>query len=288
LDERLRESSNADQVVLNICGLLARDGRDRLPLVSKPSFLRPSALRRMIPLVYRHVRVADDIERAGKGVYSPNTRDHAQEFRGGLLTRLEESDDAAATYVLRELLAEDVLASHHDWIRHLLNDRLATDAEMPAWEPRDVRTFANDFETDPKTDRDLFRIICNRLRDIKYGVEKSDNSLREEVQTGGDEYVLRRFLARKLNEWSRQRYTIPQEEEIDLKQRPDLRAENPRTDPCQSRSNGPRIGPLKPCWSGWKANSLVNTYGPTTRGTAFTSLVQTAANRIGRATEVSV
>ena len=72
----------------------------------------------------------------------------------------------------------------------------------------------------------------NRLTDIKDDVEHSDNSLREEVQHGADEYVLRRWLARKLAERARQRcYTIPQEEEIDQKERPDLRAENPHTAP---------------------------------------------------------
>ena len=42
---------------------------------------------------------------------------------------------------------------------------------------------------------------------------------------------VRRWLARKLNERSRQRYTIPQEEEIHQEERPDLRAENPHTEP---------------------------------------------------------
>ncbi len=42
---------------------------------------------------------------------------------------------------------------------------------------------------------------------------------------------LRRWLARKLNERSRKRYTVPQEEEIDQQEKPDLRLENPKTDP---------------------------------------------------------
>lgn len=73
--------------------------------------------------------------------------------------------------------------------------------------------------------------MLNRLTDIKDDVEHSDNSLREEVQNGADEYVLRRWLARKLQERARQRYTMPQEEEIDQEERPDLRAENPHTTP---------------------------------------------------------
>jgi hypothetical protein len=48
---------------------------------------------------------------------------------------------------------------------------------------------------------------------------------------GCEETELRRWLARKLKERARARYTIPQEEEIDQALRPDLRAENPATDP---------------------------------------------------------
>ena len=40
-----------------------------------------------------------------------------------------------------------------------------------------MRRFAEDYEIDPKTDRDLFRIVCHRLSDIKHDVEQADNSL---------------------------------------------------------------------------------------------------------------
>src|SRR5205823_12195825 len=43
------------------------------------------------------------------------------------------------------------------------------------------------------------------------------------------EAELRKWLQRKLRERARGKYTVPQEAEIDLQQRPDLRLENPRT-----------------------------------------------------------
>ena len=86
-----------------------------------------------------------------------------------------------------------------------------SEADYRAWDPADIRMFARDHETDPRTDAELFRIILNRLTDIKNDVEKSDNSLREEVPRKCEEFVLRRWLARKQNERSRQRYTVPQE-----------------------------------------------------------------------------
>jgi hypothetical protein len=145
--------------------------------------------------------------------------------------RLAQSEDASATARLQELVGENDLAGKRDWILHLLDERHMKNADPSAWDPTDIRVFTRDHETDPKIARDLFGIIIHRLMDIRNDVERSDNSLREEVRVGADEYVLRRWLARKLNERSRHRYTIPQEEEIDQERRPDLRAENPKTDP---------------------------------------------------------
>jgi len=152
-------------------------------------------------------------------------------FRDGLLERLAGSEDHHATEALKALLATPETAHLRDWILHLLDQRLQREADHLPWTAEDVRIFMRDHEIDPKTDTDLFQIVCKRLADIKHDVERSDNSLREEVHSDNTEPVLRRWLARKLSERSRGRYTIPQEEEIDQKRRPDLRIENPCTNP---------------------------------------------------------
>jgi len=231
IEERLRDCPTADAVVLGICGMLGDEMDSRLPFVGHPDYHKPSALVRLIPLVYRHIRPEDDINRIDDGPYTPTTRDNASRFRNGLLDQLAQSDDPVATASLRALVGRDELATHQDWILHLLDERIVSEADYQAWEPAAMRVFAHDYETDPRTDAELFRIILNRLADIKNDVERSDNSLREEVQRGATENGLRRWLARKLEERSRQRYTIPQEEEIDQEERPDLRAENPNTAP---------------------------------------------------------
>jgi hypothetical protein len=231
LEERLPVCLTADDVVLNICDMLEGDVRRHLSFVAHPDYLRPSALVRLIPLVYRHIRPAEDIDRSDGESYSATPRDEAARFRSGLLTRMANSDDPDATSSLRELSAHPDLSASRDWILHLIDERMVSAADYRPWDPADIRVFAQEYETDPRTDAELFRIIFNRLTDIKNDVEKSDNSLREEVPRKCEEFVLRRWLARKLNERSRQRYTVPQEGEIDQKQRPDLRAENPRTPP---------------------------------------------------------
>jgi len=231
LEERLRDRPTADAVVLGICGMLDDAMRPRLPFVRRPDYDKPSSLVRLIPLIYRHIRPADDIDRSRGGPYTPTARDNAARLRSRLLDRLAKNEDPAAAASLRALSGREELAVHRDWLLHLLDERMVSDADCPAWEPADIRVFADDYETDPRTDADLYRIVLNRLADIKNDVERSDNSLREEVPFRADEYVLRRWLARKLTERSRNRYSVPQEEEIDQEERPDLRAENSSTEP---------------------------------------------------------
>ena len=71
------------------------------------------------------------------------------------------------------------------------------------------------------------KVACRRLNELKNDVEKADNSIRNEMQKEDDERKLRIWIARKLQERSRNRYVVPQEEEIDRRERPDLRIEKP-------------------------------------------------------------
>lgn len=224
--EKLREicipSAESDTLVNQICACLQGERGDQYPLLKNPDYLHPDALREFIPLVYRHVRIEEDINRAGTGAYSPEARDDAQRFRGMLLDSLSRSSDPTATETLRLIALDPALLPVRDWILNLLDQRLEREADPLPWTPTDLRSFALEHETDPKNDKELFAIACKRIRELKLNVEKSSNSLRDELHRDQKEIHLRRWLARKLNERSRNRYNVPQEPEIDLKQRPDL------------------------------------------------------------------
>jgi len=223
-----------DQTMTRLCAALngSLGGFEAVPAISNPDYATPIHLRRFIPFVFRHIKPRDDIERAGTGVYSTGERDWAEDFRNGLLIRLSALQSEEARRVLSELIGDPALSDVRDWAAHLLDDLTKKLADSRPWTANDVRCFSAEYERDPKTDGDLFKIACDRFDDIKRDVEESDNSLREELRADDDELALRRWLARKLNERSRQRYTVPQEEEIDLRQRPDLRMENPKTPPA--------------------------------------------------------
>jgi hypothetical protein len=183
----------------------------------------------LVPLVYRHIRPGDDVDRVSGGVYTPVARDDAQDFRNGLLQRFAQLDDPEVLPVLKELSNIPELSAHREWIYHLIEQYVSRKADLIPWSAANVRTFAKEFEIDPRNDTELFRIACWRLEEIKHKVEKTDNSLRYEVLQGWNEAKLRAWFQQKLIAENRGRYTIPQEEEIDQQQRPDLRFENPRT-----------------------------------------------------------
>jgi len=188
-------------------------------------------MRRFVPLIYRCVRPQDDIDRTGGGTYSPGARDFAQEFRNSLLERFVAVANPATETVLEAFLTEPDLAHLGDYIRHLLDKHVEQFSEGPAWRMADIRIFARDYERAPQSDRDLFRIGLHRLGDLKAWVERGENSPREEVHPDGDEMAFRRWLARRLDEQAKCRYSVPQEWEIDGKARPDLRLTVPGITP---------------------------------------------------------
>jgi len=225
LEQVLSKTETNKQIMVQICAILGTERLRRAPILDNPSYITPRHCQRFIPLVYRNIKPSQDIDHSDKA----ENRYCAQMFRDALLQRLSQSEDEQAVDVLNELLHVPELTNRHDWILHLLDEQVERQADLSPWTVNDVRIFMRDYEIDPKTDSDLFRIACRRLTDIKHDVEKSDNSLREEMRSDNDEPVLRRWLARQLTDRSRNRYTVPQEEEIDQEKRPDLCIDNPQT-----------------------------------------------------------
>lgn len=222
LVQYLAESRDPADLMVRLCSELRDEHHSKGPRIQSPSYLQPKPLRELIPLVYRYVDPAEDIHRAGSGTFTPGPRDHAQDFRDSLLRRLAGLPHASASAVLEEFAEVGALALQRDWILHLLDQRRRRLADGAPWLPVDVRTFAVEFECEPRSEADLFCIANRRLSDLKDYVETDDHSPRNELRDNDIEARLRSWLARNLDQRSRNQYTIPQEEEVPLGN-PDLR-----------------------------------------------------------------
>ncbi|MFZ2630073.1 MAG: hypothetical protein WA081_14195 [Desulfosalsimonadaceae bacterium] len=225
LQQILPKIPNADDLMIRLCDALHDDSRKLISSIPFPDYAKPTHLRACIPIIYRHIHPDKDVTHVGG--YTPTPRDHARRFRDSLIERLSQSESAEADDVLHEFLHESLFVPHRDYILHLLDKRAERQADSQLWNPEDIPAFAKEYETDPKTDQDLFKIACRRLHEIKNDVEKADKSIRFEMHKEYDERKLRIWLASKLQERSRNRYMVPQEEEIDRRERPDLRIERP-------------------------------------------------------------
>lgn len=218
-------TQESDALMLRLCAFMSdrygvRYGGDQ------SSAIEPAVLLRFIPLVYRHIRPSEDIDRFNQGTYSPGWRDHAQDLRSGLWEKLNNYSGAEADIALRTLLDDPIVVDSHDWILHLLDSRKGLRADDTAWQPSDIRMFTELHYSEPRSDYQLFRRINRLLSDIKNHIELPDNAAnRLQVRIGDKEEVFRGFLKRKLEERSRDWFVVTQESEIDLKQKPDISVE---------------------------------------------------------------
>lgn len=93
-------------------------------------------------LMHRFIRVAEDIERANMGVYSPTLRDNAQEARDRLFNMLVEVPGPEAYAAIKALEAEHPESSYRRWMAIRARARATMDADEPAWTVERVRDFA--------------------------------------------------------------------------------------------------------------------------------------------------
>lgn len=232
LEERGRNEADAARDSANfmvvLCSVLRGDiAVEWLPRIAAPDHLCAPHAARFICLVYRFVDPSYDVIHAAGEPYTPGQRDDAQSYRSAILTRLSEMPDPEAEGALRSLLSLPECASDHDWIRHLIDERLERMADGAAFHARDIPNFERHNEAIPRSSSDLFRTVQRRLAAIKHDVEKADQSLRMSVREGDREVHLRRFIALELGRRSQQCYTAPQESVIQNEERLDIRVENP-------------------------------------------------------------
>jgi hypothetical protein len=224
-------SEGANELVVRLCAVMhgRHDGQNQF---RNPSYIKPKALARLISLVHRYVREAEDIDRANQGAYSPGARDHAQRFRARLLEILGSSKEPDADEGLRSLLDIPALSGSRDWILHLLDGRKYLLVDDAPWVPGDVRVFAKHYSSEPRSDYQLFRLVVRQLRDIKNHVECSENAAnRLSIRSGDLEKDFRGYLHSQMVERSLNWFSVTQESEVDLEQRPDIRVERQGLNP---------------------------------------------------------
>lgn len=190
-------------------------------------FRTASNLKSLYLMMHRFIRASDDIERAGKGVYSPELRDNAQEARSQLFNYLVEIPGKETYLALIELARVHPDDSYRQWMKKRAYKRAEEDADLELWLAQQVQDFGAALEMTPATHRQLFDLGVLRLNDFKNWVERGNDSLAETYQKAADETEMRKIIAHWLNEKAHSRYTCAEEANLANNQRPDIWFQHP-------------------------------------------------------------
>jgi len=179
-------------------------------------------LKTLYLLMLHYIQVQDDIERANKGVYSPELRDDAQDGRNALFNRLSAISGKEAYVALTELSDEHPVIASRSWMRELAYKRAEEDANLEAWSAQQMRDYAKDQMSTPATHRQLYDLTVNRLIDLKSWIEGGNDSPYRTWQRVEGETEMRNLVTGWLNQNASGRYSCAQENELSNRQRPDI------------------------------------------------------------------
>jgi hypothetical protein len=188
------------------------------------AFRTPQHLKNLYTLMHLYIREKDDIQRAGKGVYSPGLRDDAQDARNQLFSLLKEIPGKEAYLALMELGELHPEPSSRPWMRHHAKTKAELDADLTPWKIEQTLEFQNVMERTPATHRELFELAEMRFLDLKDNLENGDSSIADILIKGATlETDMRKYIGDWLRDRAQSRYAIPQEEELADDKRIDLR-----------------------------------------------------------------
>jgi len=189
----------------------------------RAAFQTPEYLKSLYLLMHEHIRRKDDIERAGKGVYSPGLRDHAQKVRDSLFTLLNKISGKEAFLALDAISRFHPEESARSWFVLHAKTKAEQDADIGPWAPSQVLEFQEKLERTPANHGELAELATMRLLDLKDDLEHGDSSIAQILQKVTLEPEMRKYIGRELREKALGRYSIPQEEELADAKKPDLR-----------------------------------------------------------------
>ncbi|WP_420473696.1 NACHT domain-containing protein [Noviherbaspirillum sp. ST9] len=198
-------------------------GRSGDVVSTRQAYKTPDHLKSLYLLVHEYVRIGEDINRAGTGVYSPGLRDNAQEARNRLFELLNKIPGKEAFLALLEVAKSHPEESFRPWLLHHAKMKAEQDGDTEPWTIAQVREFAERVERTPANHRELAELAHLRLLDLRDDLENGDSGIASILLGVTQETEMRKYIGHDLREKAQGRYSIPQEEELGDAKRPDLR-----------------------------------------------------------------
>ena len=181
------------------------------------------SLKRLVLMSFRTVRIEDDHDRAGRGVYSPDARDNAQEARSAVFKTLVDSPGEAAFETIMKLIGVPNFPIKESRLRALAYERAAKDAEPSAWVAGEAYQVERQFEASPKTAQELQLLVLRRLEDMQHELIHGDFQQGKTLCLLPKEVDVQNWMADRLKQVGRDVYSVVRESHVAEEKEPDLR-----------------------------------------------------------------
>ena len=183
----------------------------------------PEHLKNLYLLMCQYIREEEDIDRVGTGCYSPGPRDDAQNARNRLLSLITNYSGKRAFLALNEIGKSHPSNEMRAWVQRQAKLHAATDAGEQAWTAEKLLEFKSSLQRTPSNHRELYELAIMRMEDLKDELEHGDTSTASLLQGAKREVEVRKYIGQRLRSPVDDKYSIPQEEELADRKRPDLR-----------------------------------------------------------------
>lgn len=124
---------------------------------SRHTFKSPEYLVELYLLMQDYIKIEDDIDRAGKGAYSPGLRDDAQEARNSLVSMLRDIPGKEAYKQIVKIAKKHPEKAYRPWMMRSAKERAELDSEFKAWkyeQIKDLEKSVNNIKVQPMTSKE--------------------------------------------------------------------------------------------------------------------------------------
>lgn len=215
--DQSERTSLAIAFIVCLIGGRTQEGR------SRRAYRTIEHVKTLFLLMHRYIKRKDDIDRVGKGVYSPGARDDAQDARNVLFRFIQEAPGKEAYLALLEMGNAHPDDESRPWMHFYAKQKATADADISAWTLSQLKEFNKSLTCTPTSHRELWYLAVDRLNDLKHDLEDGDTSIASLLQVVEGETEFRKYIGGWCRERAAGRYNVPQEEELADAKRPDLR-----------------------------------------------------------------
>ncbi|AQS89062.1 hypothetical protein AA101099_0506 [Neoasaia chiangmaiensis NBRC 101099] len=171
----------------------------------------PAMLLSLVRLAYAEIRLSDDIDRAGGGVFSPTARDEAQDGRGAVLSALLAHTGAEAWAIKQAMRNDPLFARFKDRLDQIAREKAASEAEGPPLADRDLSQIELYGEAPQVGCNGMFRLMMDRLADLQHDIRAHEFSERSILVGIEKEKDMQVWFAKRLQERENGAYRVDRE-----------------------------------------------------------------------------